>query len=265
MATDIILENNFISMVGGRVDVEKSLNVDGQLNVKKKMTVGGPGGSSITDKKITAENCHARNKVQAKQIVTQSANISKLKIVPTVGEGSSVPGKITIGTTTLTKEEIRCKKMSAGFFEGLKAKLVKLEVTGTITAQKVTELSDSRCKQEINDLSNSLDKIIGLQGVSFRWAENELNDANPSKDKQLGFLAQDVEKILPEVVTKDSNGRRSLAYTSIIPLLVEGIKTQQKDIQSQNKKIESITKENESLQKRISMLESRLNDLLVRG
>lgn len=138
-----------------------------------------------------------------------------------------------------------------------------LHVEGEVAGRgNFKSLSDARCKQNINAISNGLDKIMSLQGVSFNWDENDLTGKSPPKEKQLGFIAQDVEKVIPEAVSKDLKGRMSLAYSSIIPLLVEAVKSQQNEIHLQNKKIKSQYDENVGLQERVNNMESKLSTLI---
>lgn len=100
-----------------------------------------------------------------------------------------------------------------------------------------TETSDKRLKENIINLEeeNNLDKILALNGVRFNWKD----DSNDKK--YLGFLAQDVELIIPESITYDElNDKYSLQSSAIIPVLVEAIKEQQEQIDYLLKKIEQI-------------------------
>jgi len=97
--------------------------------------------------------------------------------------------------------------------------------------------SDARLKDNIIPLQNSLEKVLKLQGVNFTW----LND--PSKTLDIGFIAQDVEEVVPELVIKDNNdGMLSVKYQNISALLVESVKEQQKEIESLKAKIEKLEK-----------------------
>ena len=102
-----------------------------------------------------------------------------------------------------------------------------------------TNWSDKRLKKEIQHLEteNNLEKILKLKGVRFKW-----NESNPGNDLHyLGFLAQDVMEILPETVLHDDlNDIYSIEYTSLIPVLVEGIKEQQAIIEAQQKQIDEL-------------------------
>ncbi len=90
-----------------------------------------------------------------------------------------------------------------------------------------TNYSDRKLKKEIESLQeeDNLAKILRLNGIRFRW-----NDYD--KNLNLGFIAQDVEDIVPESVRYDEiNDIYSMEYTALIPVLVEAIKEQQKQIE----------------------------------
>ncbi|MCA9968601.1 MAG: tail fiber domain-containing protein, partial [Anaerolineales bacterium] len=82
--------------------------------------------------------------------------------------------------------------------------------------------SDGRFKTHVAPLTNALDLLTAIDGVQFTWAES----GSPS----IGFIAQDVEAVLPQIVTTDANGYKSLDYARLTPLLVEALKDQQDDI-----------------------------------
>lgn len=96
-------------------------------------------------------------------------------------------------------------------------------ITGTtITATDFNSTSDVRLKINISSIESPLDKISKLNGVRFNWKENN----TPS----IGFIAQDVEQIIPEVVHTGSDGMKTINYGLLVALLVEAIKEQQKQI-----------------------------------
>ena len=103
-----------------------------------------------------------------------------------------------------------------------------INTTGNITASNinattVTTTSDIRLKSDIRNLENSLDKVCQLRGVQYR-----LND---SENINIGMIAQEVESIIPEVVTEDKDGFKGLQYQNIVSLLVESIKELKKEIE----------------------------------
>jgi hypothetical protein len=117
---------------------------------------------------------------------------------------------------------------------GIANPTVKLQVSGDIIANSIGGSSDSRFKINIRPVTNALDKIKALRGVYFNWNQNEYPDKQFGSNVELGFIAQEVEKIIPEVVTKDKtkDEYRSIKYDKLVALLVEAIKEQQKQIDS---------------------------------
>lgn len=100
----------------------------------------------------------------------------------------------------------------------------KLDVNGTIRGSNVSP-SDMRWKEQVKTLDNSLEKVNKLRGVSFEW-----KDKAKGTGTQIGLIAQEVEKVFPEVVSADNEGNKSVAYDKLIGVLVEAVKEQQKQI-----------------------------------
>jgi hypothetical protein len=93
---------------------------------------------------------------------------------------------------------------------------------GNTTVHGLTNLSDVRLKKDINTIDNALSKVLKLRGVTYYWKDTE---SDP--EKSMGLIAQEVEKIIPEVVRTTQDGRKGVQYTSLIGILVEAIKEQQ--------------------------------------
>lgn len=101
----------------------------------------------------------------------------------------------------------------------------------------LSQRSDFRYKENITNIENSLKKIIKLKPVKFNW-KKDVSFYNP--DTQYGFIAQDVEKIFPELITEDNNGYKSINSNAFVPLLVTCIQQQQVEIENQQKTIENL-------------------------
>jgi len=97
----------------------------------------------------------------------------------------------------------------------------KLYVNGNVAATAFYYTSDINLKTNVEPLSNSLEKILSLQGVSFNWKD--------SNEPSMGLIAQEVEKIFPEVVS-GPEGEKKIDYARLIAPLIEAIKEQQKEI-----------------------------------
>lgn len=93
--------------------------------------------------------------------------------------------------------------------------------------------SDVRYKKNIQTLSYALDKVTRMRGVEFDWRNGEFQNKTFSKDHQIGFIAQELEEVVPELVKTDSDGYKAVSYSNVSALLVEAIKDQQKIITAQ--------------------------------
>jgi hypothetical protein len=117
---------------------------------------------------------------------------------------------------------------------GTIAPSVRLQVSGDIIANSIAGSSDARFKTNVTPIVNPLQKVLALRGVNFDWKKNEFPTRSFSENRSVGFIAQEVEKILPEVVQTEKNaeGYKSVQYDKVVALLVEAIKEQQKQIDS---------------------------------
>jgi hypothetical protein len=97
----------------------------------------------------------------------------------------------------------------------------KLHVNGTVAGiGSFTQLSDARYKKDVRTLADSLAKVLELRGVSYKWSDEEAyGDAT-----QLGVIAQEIERIVPEVVDTGSDGVKRVRYSDLIPILIEALK-----------------------------------------
>lgn len=138
----------------------------------------------------------------------------------------------------------------------------ELTVYGSlIVSTPVIAISDERYKKNIQPLGSSLDKIMKLHGVSYDWRTDEFSGRGFAKGKQIGFIGQNVEKVLPEIVHTDSKGYKAVSYEKVIPVLVEAMKEQQTTIQDQQKELKEKDTEIQDLQKAIRDILSRVTAL----
>ncbi len=99
----------------------------------------------------------------------------------------------------------------------------------------LTQLSDARFKKGITPLQYSLEKVIQLNGYNYYWT-NE----NTDHSLQTGLLAQEVQKLFPELVKENRDGFLSVNYSGLIPVMIESIKEQQHEIQAQQQQINEL-------------------------
>lgn len=131
-----------------------------------------------------------------------------------------------------------------------------LQVAGNVDITgELTSASDQRLKKDIEPLRNALHTIALLRPVSYHFRNDEFPDLQLVAAKQMGFIAQEVEKILPELVkenttSRDAQGRdlklKSVNYIQLIPLLAAGLKEQQQLIEHMKARIGQLEKEREA-------------------
>lgn len=131
----------------------------------------------------------------------------------------------------------------------------RLTVTGSALASGGTWTnSDMRLKTNISEITGSLEKLNKINGVKYTYAKNELTlkyGLDQEAGEVFGFIAQDLEKVFPEMVKKDENGVYAVNYSMMVPVLVEALKTQNTQIND--------------LQNRLDQLESKLSDRKLSG
>ena len=108
--------------------------------------------------------------------------------------------------------------------------------------------SSRRFKENVEPLSGALDLISRLQGVRFDWIDGGRHD--------IGFIAEDVATVVPEVVSMEADGinARSLDYARLTALAIEGIKAQQTEL-------ESLRRDNDQLRTELAALRSAVDAL----
>ncbi|WP_374033489.1 tail fiber domain-containing protein [Bdellovibrio bacteriovorus] len=142
----------------------------------------------------------------------------------------------------------------------------KMHVNGTVAGTAAyVNTSDERLKKNITVIEGALEKILRLNGVYFDWRSDEFPDWNFEQSHDVGVIAQEVEKVFPEAVRTDDKGYKAVAYSKLVPPLIEAAKEvnikcemsllQIRELQD---KVAELQKENEMLQKRLKLVEQKL-------
>lgn len=111
--------------------------------------------------------------------------------------------------------------------------------TGDITA---FYSSDIRLKKDIEPISEPIKKLMEISGVTYKWNEEYLKDKEVDgyfvRETEVGVIAQEVEKVLPEVVATRENGYKAVRYEKLVALLIEAVKDQQHQIDELKARLE---------------------------
>jgi len=165
-----------------------TIDMNGNLDVSGSITLGGTA------------------------ITSTAAELNILDGVTSTASELNLVDGITAGTVSASKAVIVDSNKDISGFRNISN-------TGTITASgDITAFSDERLKSDIETIDNALDKVMNMRGVSY----------TKQAEKGIGVIAQEIEKVLPEVVTDGEY--KSVAYGNIVGVLIEAIKEQQKQI-----------------------------------
>jgi hypothetical protein len=135
-------------------------------------------------------------------------------------------------------------RMGYGRIEVLTNSSVARPTAGVTIANGATSwssTSDMRLKTNVKTLTNVLDNLSDLRGVTFNWKEG-------NQDEQIGFIAQEIEKVYPQVISKNENDHLEVRYTELIPVLLQAIK----ELKAEN---DLLKQENEGVNARLERLE----------
>jgi hypothetical protein len=130
-----------------------------------------------------------------------------------------------------------------------------VRVDGSIIASGgFATVSDKRLKKDIKPLDNILQKVLKLRGVTYLWKAGHKPAGEKPVERNIGFIAQEIEKVFPELVMTDKNGYKLVNYDKFSPILLQAIKEQQKTIVELEKKNKKLLKELEQLNKTMDKL-----------
>ena len=108
--------------------------------------------------------------------------------------------------------------------------------TGITTVKALVQTSAAKLKHNIEPLGSQMNKINSLRPVRYNWK-------NRSTPEEIGFIAEEVQKIYPELVGKDSNGKISgINYAKMVSVLVKSVQEQQNEIDSLNNELDNLIK-----------------------
>lgn len=156
----------------------------------------------------------------------------KIRNANTLEFGAGVSGKQeqagTIGYGNLTAEALNIVGAGTSLTDRKVAIYSEggMTIMGNLTLQGVVaSSSDARLKTNVRPLSGALSGVQALQGHSYRFRAGK-----GPEGEQLGFIAQELEQVYPELVTTGPDGLKAVNYAQLTPVLVEAIKEQQRQI-----------------------------------
>jgi hypothetical protein len=116
----------------------------------------------------------------------------------------------------------------------------RLHVNGNVRANRFLTSSSERWKTNIQPIEGALEKVENLRGVSYDWKADGKHD--------IGLIAEEVGKVIPEVVVYEENGKDATAvdYAKLVPVLIEGMKEQQQMLEDKDAQIAVLKQEKDA-------------------
>tara|TARA_Y100000768_G_scaffold355494_1_gene309212 strand:- start:67 stop:1314 length:1248 start_codon:yes stop_codon:yes gene_type:complete len=135
----------------------------------------------------------------------------------------------------------------------------RLGVNGAIICASVVQTSDKRFKKDIHSIDNGLDIISKLNPTSYYFRNEEFTDRTFSKELSYGFIAQELEEVLPELVKEDAQGYKAVNYTGIIPILTSAIQEQNALLEEKEVELATMQSEIEALKAQFETLQQQFS------
>ncbi len=239
--------------------------------------IEGANGQSIYLQNHTAGNLYLVNGGGRVAIGGNAAGDNKLLIFGSDNNGTASTVKIVSGTQTMLMDGNEIDALtdplylnhnsSQNVFVGTGGGNVrigsavtptsKLDVGGDVRCFNLFTNSDRRYKTGIKTLESALDKVLAMRGTSYDFATDQI-PADYTAGKQVGFIAQEMQTVMPELVKTDDAGMMSVNYIGVVPVLVEALKEQNEIIEEKETRIAALEAKNIELQDRLARIEAAL-------
>ena len=240
------------------------------------------GGADVW---VTDAGNHVVEIAAAYQFADNTNQVTATGIDATADYTMQLGGNLTVNTAT--NEDLSFNETGAGvpwlFYDadaaasgevgrvGINtgAPLATLHVAGNIVASNSTVSSDRRFKKDIEELTGALTAVKAMRGVSYDFRRNEFPTENFDDNTHIGFIAQELQEVLPQAVFAREDGYLTVDYSAVTPVLVEAV-------QELSKQVEALQAENATLRstseksvgavstKQLRDLEARLADMDAR-
>ena len=200
----------FWSEAAAGVNAAAAFNWTGNHNFSANLTIGATGELIVT----AGAGIYANGSLGTSGQYLSSNGSSIFWITPS-GGGATLSDE----TASATTHYPAMSTTTSGSWSAAKVSTTKLYFTpstGQLNATIFNSLSDERVKKDIVTFDEGLNTVNNMRGVKFNWIE--------TSEPSIGIIAQEVEKLLPELVHTGQNGEKSVNYGGIVGVLVEAIK-----------------------------------------
>ncbi len=212
--------------VNGNLDVANSIYVDGAATNTGNKAPGLVFGGQLSGETISSKRTAGTN-----QYGLDFYTSSTLQMTVAAG------GNVGIGTNTPASKLTVAGSIAPAFDNSYNLGNAGARWYNVYASNSFIQGSDRRLKTNIKALNYGLKEVLALQPVSYNWKEK------PTTGHKIGLIAQDVRKVVPEVVIGDeAKEKLGMNYAELIPVLINAIKEQQKEIADLKKAVQKLLK-----------------------
>lgn len=255
------IDQNFIELNNDKLEVSDASFLNTPDTVVKRDSQGGFLMGTLGAGTINASSLSLTNKLPVSEGGTGASNASQARtnLGLTIGTNVQAYDADLTSLAGLSTTGIVYRSGAASFTAGNNLSSVQLQLkslgvgtagsstTGEIRAtnQITAYYSDERLKKNINPIENAVDKVMSLRGVTYQPNEIAESFGFNTNNNEVGVIAQDVQKVLPEAVkpapfdimlyegteiSKSGQDYQTVQYEKLVPLLIEAIKELQAEI-----------------------------------
>lgn len=236
---------NFNGSTSGTINLRPSATASGTLTLPSEtgtilttasvgiITTGNILNGTIVDEDINASAAIAVSKLSASTIsgVSLGSTLNSLSfgsyLTSTGSYNGSTSRTVSIAATTTNTADTLVVRSPSGDFDAGTINASYLNATFTVTAADFNSTSDLDLKTNVNTVENALETVNSLRGVSFDWKS--------TGKKSYGIIAQELEEILPDLVTTQQN--KSVNYNGLVGVLIQAVKELSTEVEELKKKV----------------------------
>ena len=164
-------------------------------------------------------------------IVSGSTQVTPLLPTGVISSSAQLTSTLPIGVVSGSSQVLGGSTIHSGSSGNYQFNSIGVGTAGSTVAGEIRAIgditayysSDIRLKENIVPIVNALTKVNQISGNTYDWKEG-YEEIHSHKGNDVGVIAQEIEEILPQIVTNRDNGYKAVQYEKIIPLLIEAIK-----------------------------------------
>lgn len=234
-ATTIFRANSIFSKMKSDVGPVRWMAPE-SMRLRNTSGANGSGGAIAADAMAAGAKVTVRGWDPEKKIVISNDDATNENYIEFLDSS---------GTSRVKISDFGMSRLAGHLAVGTDEDLATLTVGGDICATgTIGACSDERFKADIRPIEHALDIVTQMNGVTYSWNRDEFPEMNFSEREQVGLIAQEVQALVPEVVTASKTGYLAIDYSKLTPLLIEAVK--------------ELTSQNAAKETRIRTLEERL-------